>query len=82
VKALEQKLEDDVFCQLQTRRGSTEARIGIFKNAYLGKPLRSKGFSHRSIRIHWCICTHNLWKLAIKAVENQKRLEEEAQKAS
>jgi hypothetical protein len=82
VKALEQKLEDDVFCKLQTRRGSTEARIGIFKNAYLGKPLRSKGFSHRSTRIHWCIFTHNLWKLATMAAENQEALEAEAQKAS
>jgi hypothetical protein len=82
VKALEQKLEDDVFCKLQTRRGSTEARIGIFKNAYLGKPLRSKGFSHRSTRIHWCIFTHNLWNLATMAAENQEALEAEAQKAS
>lgn len=82
VKALEQKLEDEVFCQLQTRRGATEARIGIFKNAYLGKPLRSKGFSHRSTRIHWCIFAHNLWKLATMAAENRKALEEEAQKAS
>lgn len=82
VKKLEQKLEDEVFCQLQTRRGATEARIGIFKNAYLGKPLRSKGFSHRSTRIHWCIFTHNLWKLATIAAENRKALEEEAQKAS
>jgi hypothetical protein len=80
VKKLEQKLADEVSCQLKRRRGSTEARIGILKNAYLGKPLRSKGFGHRSIRIHWCIFSHNLWKLATMPVENQKELETEAKK--
>jgi hypothetical protein len=64
--------EDPVFCQLQTRRGATEARIGIFKNAYLGKPLRAKGFLNRSCRIHWCILGHNLWKLAAMAVRQKK----------
>ena len=82
VKLLEQKREDPVFCQLQKRRGSTEARIGIFKNAYLGKPLRSKGFTHRLIRVHWCILTHNLWKLAVMAAERLDELEAQAKQAS
>jgi len=82
LKTLEQQLENAVFCQLQTRRGSAEARIGIFKNTYPGKPLRSKEFAHRSIRIHWCIFSHNLWKLAAIAAENQKELEKEAEKST
>ena len=39
------------------RAESTEARIGIFKNACLGTPMRSKGFEHREQRVLWCILT-------------------------
>ncbi len=78
VKELESRRDDPEFCRLQTRRGATEARISIFKHAYLGKPLRSKGFTHRSCRIHWCILAHNLWKLGSLAAERRKELEKEA----
>lgn len=81
VPALEEKLEDPLFSRLQTRRGATEARIGIFKNAYLGTPLKSKGYEHRSIRIHWCILAHNLWKLAVMATQNRRELEKTSQAA-
>lgn len=76
VSELEKKLEDESFCRLQKRRGATEARMGIFKNAYLGKPLKSKGFKHRKVRIQWCILSHNLWKLATMAAERRKEIEE------
>lgn len=76
VSELEEKLEDESFCRLQKRRGATEARMGIFKNAYLGKPLKSKGFKHRKVRIEWCILSHNLWKLATMAAERRKEIEE------
>lgn len=77
VPALKEQLEDEGFCLLQKRRGSTEGRIGLFKNAYLGTPLRSKGFTNRKTRIEWCILGHNLWKLATMAA--QKRAEIEAE---
>lgn len=80
VPKLQEKLEDEGFCLLQKRRGATEGRIGIFKNAYLGSPLRSKGFANRRIRIEWCILGHNLWKLATMAA--QKRAEIEAELAA
>lgn len=76
VKELAENRKDPVFCRLQTRRGATEARIGIFKNAYLGNPLRSKGFEHRGIRIEWCILSHNLWKLAVLSAQRQREIEE------
>jgi hypothetical protein len=79
VTDMQTKLEDPVFCRLQRRRGATEARIGIFKNAYLGNPLRAKGFKNRSTRIHWCILAHNLWKLATLAAERRKEREAEAE---
>ena len=77
VPLLQRKLEDEGFCRLQKRRGATEARIGIFKNAYLGKPLRSKGFKNRATRIEWCILAHNLWKLGSMAAQQLEEIESE-----
>ena len=74
VPLLKEKLEDEEFCRLQKRRGGTEARIGIFKNAYLGSPLRSKGFKNRRVRIEWCILSHNLWKLARMAAQRKEEI--------
>jgi hypothetical protein len=82
VPLLVEKLEDEEFCRLQTRRGGTEARIGIFKNAYLGAPLRSKGFKNRRVRIEWCILAHNLWKLARMAAQRREDLAAEQAKAA
>ena len=75
--SLSERLLDTDFRELQKRRGGTEARIGIFKNAYLGRPLKSKGFKNRRIRIEWCVLTHNLWKLAVMAVQAREEAEEE-----
>lgn len=69
VALLQERLEDESFCALQKRRAQTEGRVGIFKNVYLGKPLRSKGFANRRTRIDWCVLTHNLWKLARMAAQ-------------
>ncbi len=60
VPNLKERLEDDEFRRLQKRRAATEARIGIFKNAYLGNSLRSKGFENRKTRLEWCVLAHNL----------------------
>jgi hypothetical protein len=81
VVQLKERLEDPYFRQLQTRRGSTEARISIFKNAYLGTPLRSKGFENRKTRIELCILAHNLWKLARIAVQNRQAATEQKEAA-
>ena len=77
VPSLKERLEDDEFCRLQKRRAATEARIGIFKNAYLGAPLRSKGFENRKTRLEWCVLAHNLWKLARMAAQNRERAEQQ-----
>ncbi len=81
VPALKDKLQDEEFCRLQTRRGNTEARIAILKNNGLGRPLRSKGYGHRQTRIELCILTHNLWKLATMAAQKRKELESAAKAA-
>ena len=82
IERLKEKLEDKEFSRLQKRRGQTEARIGIFKNAYLGKPLRSKGFKNRRVRIEWCILSHNLWKLACMAAQRKEEIAADLAKAA
>lgn len=81
VPLLREQLEDPEFCRRQKRRGQTEGRIGIVKNGYLGKPLRSKGFANRQIRIEWCILSHNLWKLARMAAQAKEAREQELAEA-
>lgn len=80
VKRLEEKLQDKDFCECQNRRSQTEARIGIFKNQFLGKPLKSKGFDYRDLYIHWSVLAHNLWLIARleKVDEKQKNFEKAA----
>jgi hypothetical protein len=62
------------FIELQKRRAQTEGRISIFKNVYLGRPLRSKGFGHKYNTVVWCVLTHNLWVLARMALANEREL--------
>ncbi len=76
VSALAERLQEPRFRELQKRRAGTEARIGIFKNVYCGRPLRSKGTNHRGNRIDWCILAHNLWKLGLMAAENRRKQDE------
>ena len=71
-KALQEKLGDPIFLSLQTRRSQTEARIGIFKNVFLGKPLRSRITLYKRHAINWCILTHNLWVLSRKAIADEQ----------
>ena len=67
------------FLSLQTRRAQTEARIGLFKNVFLGKPLRSRITENKRYAITWCVLTHNLWVLSRMAIaDEQSRLDEAA----
>ncbi len=64
VSALRERMKEDAFVELQTRRAQTEPRIAIFKNGFLGRPMRSKGFVHRENRVAWAVLAHNLWVIA------------------
>lgn len=64
VSDLRERMKDEAFVQLQTRRAQTEPRIAIFKNGFLGRPMRSKGFVHRENRVAWAVLAHNLWVIA------------------
>jgi hypothetical protein len=61
---LKRKMKGKRFARLQRRRAQTEARIGILKNGFLGRPMRAKGFEHRQLALAWGVLTHNLWMLA------------------
>jgi hypothetical protein len=73
-KQLQEKLADPIFLSLQTRRSQTEARIGIFKNIFLGKPLRSRITNYKRLAISWCVLTHNLWLLSRRAIELERSM--------
>lgn len=61
---LSRKMKGKKFARLQRRRAQTEARIGILKQGFLGRPMRAKGFDHRELALAWGVLTHNLWMLA------------------
>jgi IS5 family transposase len=69
---LKRKLKDPIFISLQTRRSQTEARVGIFKNVFLGSPLRSRKITYKRQAINWCVLTHNLWVLSRKALDIER----------
>ena len=73
-KQLQVKLAEPLFTILQTRRSQTEARIGIFKNVFLGRPLRSRITQYKRHAINWCVLTHNLWVLSRKAIADEQSL--------
>jgi hypothetical protein len=76
VPEMQERLKEPAFRENQTRRASTEARISVMKNCYIGNPLRSKGFKNRGTSVCWCVLVHNLWKLSDMAVRNRQALEE------
>lgn len=63
------------------RRAGTEARIGIFKNVFMGRPAPAKGFAHRELAVGWAVLTHNLWVVARLAEAECKRQAELADAA-
>jgi hypothetical protein len=61
---LSRRMKGQKFARLQRRRAQTEARIGILKQGFLGRPMRAKGFDHRELALAWGVLTHNLWMFA------------------
>ena len=63
------------------RRAGTEARIGIFKNVFLGRPPLAEGFKHRELAVGWAVLTHNLRVVAREAEAGKKPKEDQERKA-
>jgi len=77
---LSRRMKGQKFARLQRRRAQTEARIGILKQGFLGRPMRAKGFGHRELALAWGVLTHNLWMLA--RLKKTKRKSHTLQKAA
>jgi hypothetical protein len=73
VSGLRERMQEERFVVLQGRRAQTEGRIGIFKNGFLGRPVRSKGFIHRELHITWSVLAHNLWVVARLPAADEER---------
>lgn len=71
---LKRRMRERKFVLLQKRRASTEGRIGVFKNVFIGRPLRAKGFVRRESAIAWDVLAHNLWVLARLPVAQEHSL--------
>lgn len=69
---LHQRMKEAKFARLQRRRGQTEARIGILKAGFLGRPMRAKSFAHRELALAWGVLTHNFWMLARMSKSRKK----------
>ena len=59
-----ERMQENRFQQIQKRRGRTEGRIGIIKNAILDGSLYEREIEGRQLKIGWAILVHNLWCLA------------------
>jgi hypothetical protein len=71
---LRERMKESKFVELQKRRSQTEARIAIFKNGFLGKPLMSKGHENQEREVAWNVLAHNLWVIARLPRAKTKRL--------
>ena len=81
VSELSEKLASEPgFREGLKRRAGTEARIGIFRNVFCGRPLLAKGFKNRELAVGWATLTHNLWVVARMAEAEKKRKEAQEEK--
>ena len=81
-----QKLADE-WRQTDLKRGQVDQilkrldamiRIGILKNDFLGRTLRSKGFANRERAVAWAVLAHNIWLIARIGMEIEKEKREAA----
>ena len=81
-RAMREAMKDEHFAQAQRRRAQTEARVALFKNEFLGRPMRSEGFKNRALQVTWGVLTHDLWVLAEKLREQRKIREQKLRQAA
>jgi hypothetical protein len=67
-----ERMQENKFRMFQKRRGQTEGRIGIVKNAILDGSLYEKEIEGKQLKIGWAILVHNLWCLARLPVEEKE----------
>lgn len=64
VSKLQERLQENDFCEHQKRRAQTGGRIWIVRNSFLGNPSKGKSFNSRNLSTAWSVLSHNLWVLA------------------
>ena len=69
---LRERRRDPWYAAAQKRRGNTEARVGVFKNVFLGGVMREKGFANRNRALVWSVLAHNLWVLARMSLADEE----------
>lgn len=77
---LRERMKDTWYKGAQKRRGSTEGRIGVFKNVFLRKVMKEKGFKNREQALVWSVLAHNLWVLARMSLADEAERKEKAAK--
>jgi len=70
---LRERLEEKPFRELQRRRASTEARVGILKNHTGARVWRAKGLEHRKLAVGWSVLAHNLQWVARQVREQENK---------
>jgi hypothetical protein len=70
---LKERLKEEKFREFQTRRGGTEARIGIFKSHTRSRVWRAKGLAHRQLAVGWSVLAHNLEWVARRVREQSAK---------
>ncbi|MEA3229954.1 MAG: hypothetical protein U9P44_03490 [archaeon] len=66
-----ERMQEGKFRIFQKRRGQTEGRIGIVKNAILDGSLYEREIEGKQLKIGWAILVHNLWCLARLPAEEE-----------
>jgi hypothetical protein len=74
--------KDERFAQAQRRKAQTEARVAIFKNEFLGRPMRAEGFENRALQVASGVLTHDLWVLANKLRKQREIREQKLREAA
>ena len=77
IEDFREKMQEVEFARGQKRRAQTEGRISIFKNRFLGRPLRMKGFDNRKQAVSWAVLSHNLWLLARLRIAQEEAAREQ-----
>ncbi|MCC5846386.1 MAG: hypothetical protein JJU05_19220 [Verrucomicrobia bacterium] len=77
---LRERMKDLWYKGAQKRRGSTEGRIGVFKNVFLRKVMKEKGFKNREQALVWSVLAHNLWVLARMSLADEAEREKAAER--
>ena len=75
---LTERMRDPEYRQGMKRRGTTEARVAIFKNVILSNPMREKSHGAREKASGWAVLSHNLWVLARMKQASKKKGKERA----